>query len=105
MRKYRDRNGRCIAILFKSIGVRGRFEPPDLWETDSYPVLVLGGIALSLGFRNFGHWGWGWGWGRPPKEFPHSSSVLESLDMDQSAILSGFDLMSAVWVHLVPLRL
>ena len=25
--KYRDRNGRCIAILFKSI--RGRFDSPD----------------------------------------------------------------------------
>ena len=24
LQKYRDRNGRCIAILFKSIGVRGR---------------------------------------------------------------------------------
>ena len=27
--KYRDRNGRCIAIFFKSIGVRGRFDSPD----------------------------------------------------------------------------
>ena len=26
LQKYRDRNGRCIAILFKSIGVRGRFD-------------------------------------------------------------------------------
>ena len=24
LQKYRDRNGRCIAILFQSIGVRGR---------------------------------------------------------------------------------
>ena len=30
LQKYRDRNGRCIAILFKSIGVRGRFDSPDL---------------------------------------------------------------------------
>ena len=29
LQKYRDRNGRCIAILFKSIGVRGRFDSPD----------------------------------------------------------------------------
>ena len=29
MPKYRDRNGRCIAIIFKSIGVRGRFDSPD----------------------------------------------------------------------------
>ena len=28
LQKYRDRNGRCIAILFKSIGVRGRFDSP-----------------------------------------------------------------------------
>ena len=28
-KKYRDRNGRCIAILFESIGVRGRLDPPD----------------------------------------------------------------------------
>ena len=30
LQKYRDRNGRCIAILFKSIGVRGRFDSPDI---------------------------------------------------------------------------
>ena len=29
LQKYRDRNGLCIAILFKSIGVRGRFDSPD----------------------------------------------------------------------------
>ena len=29
LQKYRNRNGRCIAILFKSIGVRGRFDSPD----------------------------------------------------------------------------
>ena len=29
LQKYRDRNGRCIAILFKGIGVRGRFDSPD----------------------------------------------------------------------------
>ena len=27
--KYRDKNGRCMAILFKSIGVRGRFDSLD----------------------------------------------------------------------------
>ena len=31
LQKHGDRNGRCIAILFKSIGVRGRFDSPDLW--------------------------------------------------------------------------
>ena len=29
LKKYRDRNGRYIAILFKSIGVRGRFDSPE----------------------------------------------------------------------------
>ena len=29
LQKYGDGNGRCIAILFKSIGVRGRFDSPD----------------------------------------------------------------------------
>ena len=29
LQKYRNRNGRCIAILFESIGVRGRFDSPD----------------------------------------------------------------------------
>ena len=29
LQEHRDRNGRCITILFKSIGVRGRFDSPD----------------------------------------------------------------------------
>ena len=29
LQKYRNRNGRCIAILFKRIGVRGRFDRAD----------------------------------------------------------------------------
>ena len=29
LQKYHDRNGRCIAILFKNIGVRGRFDFPE----------------------------------------------------------------------------
>ena len=28
LQKYRDRNGRCIAIVFRSIGVRGRCDSP-----------------------------------------------------------------------------
>ena len=32
LQKYRDRNGRCIAILFKSIGVRGRCDSPDSYR-------------------------------------------------------------------------
>ena len=30
LQKYRDRKGRCIAMLFKSIGVRGRCDSCDL---------------------------------------------------------------------------
>ena len=30
LQKYRDRNGRCIAILFRSIRVRGRCDSPDI---------------------------------------------------------------------------
>ena len=33
LQKYRDRNGSCIAILFKSIGVRGRFDSPKTKDT------------------------------------------------------------------------
>ena len=29
LQRYRDRNGRCIAILFKSTGVRDQFDSPD----------------------------------------------------------------------------
>ena len=32
LQTYRDKNGRCIAILVKSIGVRGRFDSPILIE-------------------------------------------------------------------------
>ena len=28
-RRSRDRNGRCITILFKSIGARGRCDSPE----------------------------------------------------------------------------
>ena len=35
LQKYRDRNGRCIAILFKSIGVRGRFDSPDIRDANA----------------------------------------------------------------------
>ena len=34
LQKYRDGNGRCIAILVKSIGVRGRF---DSFEVGTAP--------------------------------------------------------------------
>ena len=35
LQKYRDRSGRCIAILFKSIRVRGRRDSPELTSTES----------------------------------------------------------------------
>ena len=48
LQKYRDRNGRCIAILFKGIGVRGRFDSPDLRRrrapyTNKHKAKALGG--------------------------------------------------------------
>ena len=46
LQKYRDRNGRCIAILFKSIGVRGRFDSPDVWV-----VLQLKCACQGEGYR------------------------------------------------------
>ena len=39
LQKYRDRNGRCIATLFKSIGVRGRLDSPEVTTcVANYPV-------------------------------------------------------------------
>ena len=40
LQKYRDRNWRCIAILFKSIGVRGRFNSADCFSGLSGGSLV-----------------------------------------------------------------
>ena len=37
LQKYRNGNGRCIAILFKNIGVRGRFDSSECW-----------GVAIEL---------------------------------------------------------
>ena len=37
LQKYRDRNGTCIAILFKSIGVRGRFDSPESENNSDHP--------------------------------------------------------------------
>ena len=51
--QYRDRNGRCIAILFKSIGVRGRFDSPDLWPKPCLQITAVqqhGGLPITL------HW-------------------------------------------------
>ena len=45
---YHNRNGRCIAILFKSIGVRGRFDSPD---TDCCCRQEMAGISRDLGLE------------------------------------------------------
>ena len=48
LQKYRDRNGRCIAILFKSIGVRVRFDSPESLQLSRYT-----GVAFfALCFRS-----------------------------------------------------
>ena len=36
LQKHCDRNGRCTAIFFRSIGLRGRFDPPDLNRGDLF---------------------------------------------------------------------
>ena len=47
LQKYRDKNGRCIPILFKSIGVRGRFDPSDNCNRNQNRR----GIAASMGLK------------------------------------------------------
>ena len=50
LQKYRDRNGRCITILFKGIRVRGRFDSSEKdpclkpfwnWTGSVYPLLDI----------------------------------------------------------------
>ena len=36
LQKHRDRKGRCIAILFKRIAVRGPFDSPEWWFCQSW---------------------------------------------------------------------
>ena len=43
LQKYRDRTGRCNAILFKSIGVRGRCDSPE-----SLGILQLQGDIAGI---------------------------------------------------------
>ena len=57
--KVCHRNGRCVAILFKCIGVRGRFDSPDFWESRGkrvknpkpsfIPRLLRNGLSRLLG--------------------------------------------------------
>ena len=51
--KYRDRNGRCIAILFKSIGVRSRCDSPEFGWVSKRPnryskLLILSHYTVAL---------------------------------------------------------
>ena len=41
LQKYRDRNGRCIRILFKSIWVRGRFDSPEITSSHIATALIV----------------------------------------------------------------
>ena len=40
--KHRDGNRRCIAILFKSIGVRGRCASPEIWRKELQSLALVG---------------------------------------------------------------
>ena len=40
LQKYRDGNGRCIAILFESIRVRGRLDSPEIGAAQKLPKSV-----------------------------------------------------------------
>ena len=51
LQKYRDRNGRCIAILFKSIGVRGRFDSPD--DLENMPSFRIAGQHHRISAGSF----------------------------------------------------
>ena len=41
LQKYRHRNGSCIAILFKSIGVRGCFDSPECLDAQITAISSL----------------------------------------------------------------
>ena len=45
LQKYRDRNGRSIAILLKSIGVRGRFDSPEHCRPRDSVIMLFSVIA------------------------------------------------------------
>ena len=46
LQKYRIRNGRCIAILFKNIGVRGRSDSPEEIHANSDGIFL--GISTEI---------------------------------------------------------
>ena len=46
LQKYHDGNARCIAILFRSTGIRGRFGSPDLpWEKTTLSAIPLAPVS------------------------------------------------------------
>ena len=52
LQKYADRNGRCIAILFKSIGVRGRYRRFS-WRMPYHIGCGLGRLIYQSPLQNF----------------------------------------------------
>ena len=55
LQKYRDRNGRCIAILFKNIGVRGRCDSPDFQLSFFQTDLINSDVHVPLA-QGTCHW-------------------------------------------------
>ena len=55
LQKHRNRNERCIAIiLFKSMGVRGRFDSPDKWGVcDSRASSLIQCVKCCQGWLAF----------------------------------------------------
>ena len=53
MQKYRDRNGRCIAILFRSIRVKGRWNTPDILGALQRQVVLQGAFVKIRDFIKF----------------------------------------------------
>ena len=49
LQKHRDRHGRCIARLFKSIGVRGRFDSPACLGANKAQNVWMQVFLLTIG--------------------------------------------------------
>ena len=50
LQKHRDKNGRCTAIHFKSIGVRGRFDSPETSGTNPAIIALFASEDLAFCF-------------------------------------------------------
>ena len=86
LQKYRDRNGRCIMILSKSVGVRGRFYSPDF-------ILLINSRGL-IGYPE--------GW---PKHRTRAHVSHVNLTLRLQANTNNKNNEHAKWVDLVPLVL